>query len=673
MPTGAPAWAGPFRSAGVPPVPCWARLRNLPAQQRRANACGAKPRERPRGWAWSAGVPPARSPRTLALTQIDLEAVLLDLNLRGRVAIVTGGSQGIGYATAESCWEGVAVSICARDEERLANARKQLTEETGGRVEAMHADVSDGEQIENFVHEAERRVGPVDILVNNAANYRDGDMWEMPDENWEHHIANKFMGYARFVRLVVPGMKERGWGRIINLGGGASRHVILGSGTAGPVNAAIANYTKYIATELAPHGIRVNLVNPAAPGPSGAKSQSSAGLQEKGLSREAVIENIIRNVPIGRMIEASDAAKLITFLASDCAEAIVGQAISCDGERIEEWICSESGCSAPNRWPRRPSDRRGSPPRAWPHSGADSGCWLRDVRPRPVGPQWTDKSAASGDRSRDRWNGRQVGDKAVHFKPGDCVASKQFTMCGWCDNCRSGREMECPNRHFNYGGYAEYVALEERALASVPPEVDLADASVVACALGSCYHALVDIAELLPGESVVVTGAGGGLGPRTPARQDARRPHNCDHDVAAKNRRAARLRGRRGGRSGGCRLLAADPGGELRPAGRSRARQRWPPLAVHALLPRPGPPRPLRLHRPGGAHQGRFYPAFVFGKEAIITGAGSTRMGEFLDFLELVRDGRVRPIIERFLLDDVATAWERMDNREVVGRAVLIP
>src|SRR6478672_3924543 len=256
----------------------------------------------------------------------------MDLNLHGRVAIVTGGSQGIGYATAEQLLrEGVAVSICARDEERLANARKQLTEDTGGKVEAMHAEVSDQAEIESFVQETERRLGPVDILVNNAANYRDGDMWEMPDENWEHHIANKLMGYVRFVRLLVPGMKERGWGRIINLGGGASRHVILGSGTAGPVNAAIANYTKYIATELAPHGIRVNLVNPGGARTQRREIAIQRRIAREGLSREQVVEDIIRNVPIGRMIEASDAAKLITFLASDCADAIAGQAISCDG------------------------------------------------------------------------------------------------------------------------------------------------------------------------------------------------------------------------------------------------------------------------------------------------------------------------------------------------------
>lgn len=268
----------------------------------------------------------------------------------------------------------------------------------------------------------------------------------------------------------------------------------------------------------------------------------------------------------------------------------------------------------------------------------------------------------------------EVGAKTSHFKAGDRVACQQFTLCGWCDNCRSGRDMECSNRHFNYGGFAEFVALEERALALVPPEVDLVDASVVACALGSCYHALTDIAELRPGESVVITGAGGGLGlhgmqlakalgahtialTTSPQKTDELLTCGADAVVVAE------------GADYWQQILEANSG---RP--------------VEVVLDNVGHPAVFTpCFRALGRH-GRyvftgqvtrtkvdFYPAFVLGKEAIITGAGSTRMGEFLDSLDLVRQGRVRPVVERFPLDQVATAWQRMDNREVVGRAVLIP
>ena len=105
-----------------------------------------------------------------------------------------------------------------------------------------------------------------------------------------------------------------------------------------------------------------------------------------------------------------------------------------------------------------------------------------------------------------------VGDKVHTFKDGDRVASKQFTTCGWCEKCRGGREMECPQRHFNYGGYAEYVAMSEQSIIQVPDDVDLVGASVVACCVGTCLRALEHVAKLMPGESVVVTGTGGGLG-----------------------------------------------------------------------------------------------------------------------------------------------------------------
>lgn len=256
----------------------------------------------------------------------------MDLNLQGKVALITGGSQGIGYATAEEFLkEGIAVAICARDEKRLEEAGEELRGRTGGRVEAIRADVSDAVQIEAFVRETERRLGPIDILINNAVNYRDGDMTEITDEDWYHHLTVKLMAYVRFVRLIAPGMKERGWGRIINLGGGAARRVTVGGGTAGPVNAAIGNYTKIIATELAPYGVRVNLIHPGGAWTQRREIQIRRRMQREGLAREEVVKDLIRHIPIGRRIEASDAAKLITFLVSDWADAITGQAISVDG------------------------------------------------------------------------------------------------------------------------------------------------------------------------------------------------------------------------------------------------------------------------------------------------------------------------------------------------------
>ncbi|HTE86264.1 MAG TPA: alcohol dehydrogenase catalytic domain-containing protein [Dehalococcoidia bacterium] len=267
-----------------------------------------------------------------------------------------------------------------------------------------------------------------------------------------------------------------------------------------------------------------------------------------------------------------------------------------------------------------------------------------------------------------------LGPKASHFQAGDRVACKQFTTCGWCRACQSGRDVECDQRSFNYGGFAEFVAIEERALLPVPDEVDLAEASVVACALGSCVHALRQIARLAFGETVLVTGAGGGLGLHglqfarslgartialTTSPDKVEKLQQCGADAVVLA----------GGDAYWQNILAANAGNP-----------------VDVVLDNVGHPAVFTpcfwaLARGGryvftGQVERRkveFYPAFVLGKEAIITGSGSTRSFEFMDAMESVRTGSVRPVIERFPLDSVVEAWRRMDARQVFGRAVLVP
>lgn len=267
-----------------------------------------------------------------------------------------------------------------------------------------------------------------------------------------------------------------------------------------------------------------------------------------------------------------------------------------------------------------------------------------------------------------------LGEKAVHFQLGDRVACKQFTTCGWCERCRSGQELECPSRSFNYGGYAEYVAIEERSLLAVPAGVDLVGASIVACALGSCVHALEQVAKLEPGEAIAITGAGGGLGLH--ALQAARFLGATTIAITTSASKQERLKS-----LGASHVVLAD-GSEF-----------WRDLlsltdgaGVDVVLDNVGHPDLFRPCFRALRRRGRyvftgqvartkvdFYPAFVFGKEAIITGAGSTRMGEFIRAMELVARGAVAPVVEQFPLSEITEAWRRVDNREVFGRAVVVP
>lgn len=268
----------------------------------------------------------------------------------------------------------------------------------------------------------------------------------------------------------------------------------------------------------------------------------------------------------------------------------------------------------------------------------------------------------------------EIGDRVAHFQPGDRVACKQFTTCGWCELCRSGREMRCVKRHFNYGGYAEFVALEDTAILPVPPEVDLIGSSVVACTVGTCVRALRHIARVEPGETVLVTGTGGGLGLH--GLQVAKAYGARTIALTSSREKVERLR------QWGADAVVVAEGGEYWKdvLGATNGR------GIEVVLDNVGHPALFGPCFRALAREGRyvftgqvvrakvdFYPAFVFGKEAVITGSASTRMAEFVEAMELVREGKVRPAIEPIPLTKIAEGYRRLDDRKVFGRAVVVP
>jgi D-arabinose 1-dehydrogenase-like Zn-dependent alcohol dehydrogenase len=267
-----------------------------------------------------------------------------------------------------------------------------------------------------------------------------------------------------------------------------------------------------------------------------------------------------------------------------------------------------------------------------------------------------------------------VGPRARGFAPGDRVAAKQFTTCGRCAMCLSGRELECSSKSFNYGGYAEYVAMEDSTLLPVPEHVSLAGATVAACAVGTCLQALQRVARVQPGEHVAVTGSGGGLGIH--GLQVARAMGAVAIALTSSPGKAERLR-----ELGASHVVDTSE------------KTFWKDLmeitngrGVEVVLDNVGHPALFggcfRALARGGRYvftgqvtgeRVSFYPAFVFGKEAVITGSASTLMSTFVESLELVADGRVTPVVEEHALDDVVDVFQAVDDRAVVGRAVLVP
>src|ERR1700736_4468293 len=158
----------------------------------------------------------------------------MDLGIRGRRAIVTGGGSGIGYETArEFLQEGVRVAICGRNKAKLHMAREQLAQKTGGEIHTVQADMTNEADIVRLVDTATAKLGGVDILVNNAGTMYSGRFAALTDESLKHQLETKLFGFMRAIRLVYPMMQAQKWGRIVNMIGGAGKEpdpYMFGSG-----------------------------------------------------------------------------------------------------------------------------------------------------------------------------------------------------------------------------------------------------------------------------------------------------------------------------------------------------------------------------------------------------------------------------------------------------------
>ena len=189
----------------------------------------------------------------------------MELNLRGKMAVVTGASAGIGLACARAlAAEGVGVAIAARDAGRLAEAAASIDAAArhGGRAVAIPADISRAADVDRFVATASDRLGPIDILINNAGSAVAGRFLDLPDEAFLDAWNLKLLGTIRMVRALLPAMEARRDGRIVNIIGGAARNPSPSFLPGGTTNAALLNFTRGIAAELARKGVRINAISP---------------------------------------------------------------------------------------------------------------------------------------------------------------------------------------------------------------------------------------------------------------------------------------------------------------------------------------------------------------------------------------------------------------------------
>lgn len=251
----------------------------------------------------------------------------MELGLAGKVAIVTGASQGIGLATAQRlAAEGARVVLCARGQEGLDRAAAAVRE-AGGEALPVVADISRVEDCNRLVGAAVHAFGGVDILVNNAGTAATGKFESVTDEDWQADLDLKLFAAIRLIRLVVPLMRGRGGGRIINVTNIGAKAPPARSMPTTVSRAAGQAMTKALSKELAPDGILVNTV---------CIGLVRAGQHERhaaraGLELEAYYEKVAGAIPLGRVGRAEEAANVIAFLGSEAASFVTGSSINIDG------------------------------------------------------------------------------------------------------------------------------------------------------------------------------------------------------------------------------------------------------------------------------------------------------------------------------------------------------
>ena len=261
----------------------------------------------------------------------------MDLGIKGRSAIVTGGSRGIGRETARQFLEeGVRVTICGRNKDTLEKTREELGRATGGEIQAVVADTTKEVDLARLVESARQKFGTVDILVNNAGQMYSGRFDVMTDGGLKEQFETKIFGFLRAIRLVHPMMKARRWGRIVNMIGGAGKEpdpYMFGSGI---TNSGLLNITKSLSTEFGEEGILVNAVCPGWVDTNLWRRNAQGLVQELGAKSEEEARRLAaRKNAVNRFGKPEELANAIVFLCSERASYITGVSLNLDGGRLK--------------------------------------------------------------------------------------------------------------------------------------------------------------------------------------------------------------------------------------------------------------------------------------------------------------------------------------------------
>ncbi|HXV56959.1 MAG TPA: SDR family oxidoreductase [Gaiellaceae bacterium] len=252
----------------------------------------------------------------------------MNLGLDGRVALVCGASRGLGRAiAAELAAEGAAVAVCSRDAARLEEAAAEL----GPDALAVPADLAAPGEPTRVVEAAIERFGRLDVLVANTGGPPAGTHDTLTLEDWDRATALLLRSAVELAGAALPGMKERGWGRVLCVTSVAVKQPVDNLILSNSLRAAVTGFAKTLSREVAAHGITVNTILPGYTATERAVELNRANAAREGVGEDEIHARLVAAIPLGRLAEPSELAALAAFLASERAGYITGGAFAVDG------------------------------------------------------------------------------------------------------------------------------------------------------------------------------------------------------------------------------------------------------------------------------------------------------------------------------------------------------
>lgn len=256
----------------------------------------------------------------------------MDLNLKDKVALITGASRGLGAATAAAlAEEGAHLFLSARDQSALDGQAEHLSSTHGVKIKTASADLTQGDSCAAIVDAALNEFGQIDILVNSAGASQGGVFWEIPDQVWQDSMELKVMGTIRMTRAVIPHMLERKYGRIVNIVGNTAMQPSPRLLPGASANAALLAITRGLGEELAPHNVVVNALNPGPTRTERWTTLMNNLATSSGRTVEEVEADYKDQIPMNRLGEPEEIGRLAAFLASDRAANMTGASVTADG------------------------------------------------------------------------------------------------------------------------------------------------------------------------------------------------------------------------------------------------------------------------------------------------------------------------------------------------------